>query len=148
MIGTRAPSTMPAASAPPPAITTINRVRADAPDIGRDALDLIPDGEPIDELPLTRARPPPGVMPAPRIKSRRLEALRQQAPHHLVGEGLHATVGVVNDEEFLRSEQLVTDDQGANRVIGGTAAGIPNYMRIAFRQTRKFGRVKTRIHAG
>src|SRR5713101_444782 len=72
------------------------RVRPDAPDIGDHTLGLIPDGEPIDELPLRRARPPPGVPPALRIKSRRFEALRQQAPHHLIREGLHATVGVVD----------------------------------------------------
>jgi hypothetical protein len=45
---------------------------------------------------------------------------------------------VVDDEPFALAEQLVRDDQGSDRVIGGTASGVANDMRVAFRKSRIF----------
>ena len=51
--------------------------------------------------------------------------------HDLVGDLLHATVGVVDDEEFARAEQPVRDDQRADGVITGAATSVADYVRVA-----------------
>lgn len=42
-----------------------------------------------------------------------------------------ATVRVVNDHDFFGAEQMVGDDEGAQRVVGDDAAGIANDVGVA-----------------
>src|SRR6478609_9618642 len=59
-----------------------------------------------------------------------------------------SSFAVVNNEPFLRSQQLVGDDQRADSIVAGAAAGIAYHMRIAFLEAGEFGGIKSRIHAG
>ena len=68
--------------------------------------------------------------------------------HHLVAEQLHAAIGVMDDEPFLCAEQLVRNDERANRIVGGAPAGVADHMRVAFRQAGVFRRIEARVHAG
>jgi hypothetical protein len=52
------------------------------------------------------------------------------------------------DEPFAGAEQLVRDDQGSDRVIGATASGVANDMRVAFGKSRIFRGIEPRVHAG
>src|SRR6516164_7173111 len=54
----------------------------------------------------------------------------------------------MNDEPFARAEQLVRDDQGSDRVVGGAASGVSNDMRVAFRKSRIFRGIEPRVHEG
>ena len=95
------------------------------------------DRQPLDVLAGARSWAFADVTEAARGELRRFQAGGQQATHHFVGEELHAAVGVMNDEKFLGTQQFVADDQGANRVIAGAAAGIANHVRIALREARR-----------
>jgi hypothetical protein len=48
-----------------------------------------------------------------------------------VGEEFHAAIGVGNDEQFARSKQLITHDQGPDRIVARELARIANDMRVA-----------------
>ena len=105
-------------------------VGADAGDVGGDALGLVLDGQPIDEIAFRGARRITHVLPAVRSELRGVQALSEERAHHLVGEGLHAAVGVVDHEPLLGAEQLVGDDEGADGVIARAAAGVADDMRV------------------
>ena len=47
------------------------------------------------------------------------------------GEELHAAVRVVDHEPLARAEQLVGDDQRADRVVARAAAGVADDVRVA-----------------
>jgi hypothetical protein len=51
-------------------------------------------------------------------------------PDDFIGEEFHAAIGVVNDEKFARSQQLITDDQGPDRIVVRALARIANDMRV------------------
>src|SRR5881296_1849527 len=51
----------------------------------------------------------------------------------------HAAVGVVNDEELFRAEQLVGDNQRAERVVAGASSGIANHVGISLRESGVLG---------
>ncbi len=75
------------------------------------ALFQIADGEPVDIFAVHPAFVHAGVHPLAVLELGGAQAVAQQAAHDVVGKGFHAAVGVVNDEPFLRSQQLVGDDQ-------------------------------------
>src|SRR5262245_21950047 len=87
---------------------------------------------PFDELAIDRARALADVAPAGFAKLCSVEAFRQQIAHHLVGERLHAAIGVMDDEPFAGAEQLGGDHERADRVIGRPAAGVADHMGVAF----------------
>jgi len=59
-----------------------------------------------------------------------------------------AAVGVVDDDEFLGVEQMMGDDQGAQGVVGGDAAGIADHVRVAGMQAEAVLEQDAGIHAG
>ena len=62
---------------------------------------------------------------------RRRRKVVEKIRHDLVGEQLHPAIGVMDDEPFLGAEQLVRDDERADRVIRRAAAGVPDHMCVA-----------------
>ena len=93
----------------------------------------------------------PGPLPmsteAAGCELRRFQARSQQAAHHVIGEQLHAAVGVMDDEELLGAKQLVTDNQGTNGIIAGAAAGIAIDVRITFGEAGLRGGIEPGVHA-
>ena len=59
-----------------------------------------------------------------------------------------AAVGVVDDDELLRVEQVMRDDQRAQGVVGGDAAGIADHVRVPGMQSQAMLEQDTGIHAG
>jgi thiol-disulfide isomerase/thioredoxin len=59
-----------------------------------------------------------------------------------------AAVGVVDDDEFLRVEQVMGDDQRAQGVVGGDAAGVADHVRVAGMQAQAVLEQDAGIHAG
>jgi hypothetical protein len=68
--------------------------------------------------------------------------MRLQLANYFVGEELHPAVGLINDESLVGAEELVQSHQRTDCVIAGSAAGVPNEVRIAFRQSSKFRRIE------
>ena len=66
----------------------------------------------------------------------------------IVSESNHAAIGVINDDEFLRAEQVMRNDQGAQRVFGGDSSGVANDVGVASFETEKFFDGEARVHAG
>jgi hypothetical protein len=66
----------------------------------------------------------------------------------IVGEGDHAAIGVVDDDEFLGAQQVMRNDQGAQRVFGGDAAGVANNVSVASFEAEKLFDAEARVHAG
>src|SRR5438094_6640479 len=79
------------------------RVVPNAPHVGDDGSRIILHREPINELTLRRSWAFPDIAKAAGRELRRLEATGEEIPHHLVREEQHAAVGVVNDEELIRT---------------------------------------------
>jgi len=121
---------------------------ANAPHVGDNTGRVILYREPINELTFCRSGTLPDIAKAGGSELRGLEATGKEVPHQLVGEEQHAAVGVVNDEKLTRAEQLVGDDQGAERVIAGASSGVANDVGISLRQPSVLGRIETGIHAG
>ena len=65
---------------------------------------LVGDGEPADVFALGRAGPAADIVPAAGVDAGGLEAAAQELAHDLVGEGLHAAVGVVDDEPLAGAQ--------------------------------------------
>ena len=59
-----------------------------------------------------------------------------------------AAVGVVDDDEFLRIEQVMRNDQRSQRVVGGDAAGVADHVRVAGMQAETVLEKDAGIHAG
>src|SRR5215469_10412377 len=123
------------------------RMVANAPDVRYDGRRIILHGEPIDKLTFRRPRPLPDIAKAVGGELGGLETTGKEIPHHLVGEEQHAAVGVVDDEELIRAEQLVRDDQGAKRVVARAPSGVANDVRISLRESGVLGRIQSGIHA-
>jgi hypothetical protein len=66
----------------------------------------------------------------------------------LVGEGDHAAIGVIDDDEFLRAQQVMGNDQRAQGVFGGDAPGIANDVRVAGLEAEKLLNGEAGVHAG
>src|SRR6202011_74444 len=52
------------------------------------------------------------------------------------------------DEPLIGAEQLVRDDQRADRIIAGPPAGVADHVRISFPQAERLGGIDARVHAG
>src|SRR5207253_10463835 len=59
----------------------------------------------------------------------------------------HPAIGVVNDEPLARAEQLVRDHQRADGIVAGAAAGVADYVCVAFAQSRVPGGIEPGVHA-
>src|SRR5262249_27858541 len=94
------------------------RMIADARNVLNHASGEVADRVPFDELAVDRARALADVAPTGFAELCGVEAFRQQIAHHLVGERLHAAIGVMDDEPFAGAEQLGGDHERADRVIG------------------------------
>src|SRR6185312_8391608 len=106
----------------------------DPGDVVDDAAGVVADREPLDVLALGGARAGADVDEAVVGERCRPEAAGQQVLHDLVREELHAAVGVVDDEPLLRTEELVGDDDRADGVVAGAAAGVADDVGIALAQ--------------
>src|SRR6266436_2196454 len=76
-----------------------------------------------------------------------LEVLPQFRAQLLIAKGEHTAVRMVDDHNMRCSEQLLGDDERAER-IGSPTARVANDMRIALLKPEGACRVNTRIHAG
>lgn len=59
-----------------------------------------------------------------------------------------AAVGVIDDDEFLSVEKMMRNDQRAQSVVRGNAAGIADHVRIARLQSEAALEKNAGIHAG
>ncbi len=59
-----------------------------------------------------------------------------------------AAICVVDDNEFLRVEQVVGDDQRPQRIFGGDATSVADHVGVARFQTETILKRDTAIHAG
>ncbi len=66
----------------------------------------------------------------------------------VVGEGQHAAPCVVDQDELVGVEQVVRDDQAADRVVADHAAGVADDVRISGLQAEQALDVQARVHAG
>jgi hypothetical protein len=107
----------------------------------------VTEGQPLDLRPLCRAWPHAHVAPALLVDDSSVEAAGEQVAHDLVGEQLHAAVGVVNDEKLLRAQQLVRDHQRTDGVVAGPPTGVANHVGVALGQPGEMGRVEAGVHA-
>src|SRR5258708_37770823 len=71
----------------------------------------------------------------------------QQIAHDIVGEKFHTAIGVVNDEEFAGAEQFVADDERADGVVAGSAAGAADDGGVAFGEACILGGIETSVQA-
>jgi hypothetical protein len=65
-----------------------------------------------------------------------------------VGEGEHAAVGVVDQNDLLGAEQSLGDRERANLVVGDDSARVADDMRVALLQAEQAVGVQPRVHAG
>lgn len=56
----------------------------------------------------------------------------EQISDDRVGKESHTAVGMMDHKKFLRSQKLVGNYQGSNRIITGATTCIPDHMRITF----------------
>ena len=122
-------------------------MRANAGHVGHDALGLVGDRQPVDELAFGRAGAVADIVEAALAECGGLEAACEQAAHDFVGEELHAAVRVMNDEPFSGAEELVRNDERADCVIARPSARVTNDVGVAFAEARVLCRVQARIHA-
>ena len=59
-----------------------------------------------------------------------------------------AAIRVVDDDELLRVEQVMRDDQGTQGVVGGNAARVADHVGIAGTQAEAMLKQDARVHAG
>ncbi len=62
-------------------------------------------------------------------------------------KAFHAALGVLDHEPFVRAEQLVRDDQRANRVVARASPGVSDHVGVALAQPRELGRIEPGVHA-
>src|ERR1039458_5290957 len=58
-----------------------------------------------------------------------------------------AAVGVVDDDELLRVEQVMRDNQRPQGIFGGDAAGVADHVRVSGMQTQAVLKQDAGIHA-
>ena len=54
----------------------------------------------------------------------------------------------MNNEPLPGAEQVMGDDERADRIVAGAASRIADNVRVALHQTGEFCRVETSVHAG
>ena len=54
----------------------------------------------------------------------------QVRPEFILLHFQQSAIGVVDDDELLRIEEVMRNDQRAQRILGGDAAGIANHVRV------------------
>ena len=113
-----------------------------------DGLGLVADREPVEVCGLGGAGAGADVHEAFGAQLGGLEGVREQSADDLVGEELHAAVGVVDDEPLLRAQQLVRDHEGPDGVVGRASPGVTDDVRIAFAEPGVLGGVQPGVHAG
>ena len=123
-------------------------MRPDPGHVLHDTLALSLDRQPVDVVAFVRSGPATDIVEAVRTQCGRLQAAGEQAAHHVVGEELHAAVGVMDDEPLAGAEELVGDHQRADRVVARPAAGVADDVRVALAQPGVLRRVEPRVHAG
>src|SRR5260370_39160443 len=95
---------------------------ADAGDVIDHGLLLVADGEPLDVFTGAGARALADILETLSRERRGFGARGKQIAHNVVGEEFHAAIGGVNDEEFAGVRKLVTDYQGPDGVVAGSAS--------------------------
>ncbi|GCC45103.1 hypothetical protein chiPu_0029473 [Chiloscyllium punctatum] len=103
---------------------------------------------PVDELARDRTAFVFWIRPCLAIELRGAQIVRQEVADDLVGEQLHPAIAMMDDEPFIRSEQLVRDHERADRVIGRASSRITDHVSIALGKSSILCRVKPRVHAG
>src|SRR4051794_9550083 len=124
------------------------RMVTNACDVLGDALGVVGDRKPVDVLRLGRAGTCADVGKPFGAELGGLEAVPEQAADDVVCEELHAAVRVVYHEPLRGTEQLVGDDERADRVIAGAAAGVADDVRVTLAETGVPRRVESCVHAG
>jgi hypothetical protein len=124
------------------------RMIADASDVVEDGLFLIADGKPLDVFTSAGAGAFAEVLETLRSERGGFEAGGEETAHDVVGEKFHATIGMVNDEEFTGAEKFVANDEGADGVVTGAAASVADNVGVAFGEPGVLGGIEARIHAG
>src|SRR5580693_941324 len=116
-------------------------------DVVNDGLLLIANRQPLDVF--TSAGPGTAADVAESVRRQfgGLQTRSQQSAHDIIGEERHSAISMMDDKEFARSKQLVADDEGADRIVAGAAAGAANYVCIPFGEAGIFGGIEPRIHA-
>ena len=104
----------------------------------------------LNPLPELRKRQPIKPLTVYGIKfghSLRTQILCDRGIDPVVREALHATMGMLDDEDFGRLEQLLGDDEGAEGVAGA-AAGVADDMGVAGGDAEGGVGVDAAVHAG
>src|SRR5882724_8194834 len=123
------------------------RMVANARDIVEHGLLLVLDGEPFDEFTGAGSPSLADVLEPLGGQLRCFQAGSQQAAHDIAGKEFHAAIGMVNDEEFAGAKKFIADDQRADGVVAGPAAGVADNMGIAFGEAGELGGIEERVHA-
>src|SRR5699024_8327969 len=63
------------------------------------------------------------------------------------GEGEHAAVGVVDEDDLAGAEEALTDDERADLVLGDHPSGVADDVGIALLQSEQAEGVEPRVHA-
>ena len=74
--------------------------------------------------------------------------LLQLGAEAVVGDLLHAAVGVVDQHHLARAQPPLRDRQRADHVVGDDAAGVAQHVRLAVAQPERGEDVEPRVHAG
>jgi len=59
-----------------------------------------------------------------------------------------AAVRVIDDDELLRVEQVMRDDQGADGVVGGDASGVTDHVRVSGTEPEAVLEQDAGVHTG
>src|SRR6266850_7969013 len=124
------------------------RMVANARNIVEDSLLLVLDGKPFDEFTGAGSRSLADVREPLGGQLRCFQAGSQQVADDIAVEEFHAAIGMVNDEKFARAEKFIADDQGANGIVAGPAAGVADNVGIAFGEAGVLGGIEARVHTG
>ena len=106
------------------------------------------DREPVDVAAVGRSRPLAHVGETVGAELRGLETRLEQATHHIVGEELHAAVGVVDHEPLGGAEELVRDHERTDGVVARPSSGVADHVGVALGQAGVLGRIEPGVHAG
>src|SRR5215213_4555540 len=68
--------------------------------------------------------------------------------HLVVGEGEHAAVSVVDEDDLAGAEQVLGDGQGADHVLGDHTAGVADDVGLPLLEPEQSVDVEARVHAG
>ena len=74
--------------------------------------------------------------------------LRELRAHIGVVERQHTAAGVLDDDDLPGPEEVLADDQRADGVVGGEAAGVADDVRLAGSEAEDLLDGEARVHAG